>query len=194
MRREHHHGQATPLAEPTAHLNAVDVRQHQVKNHQIERLDSQRIEGGLTGAHLDHVIAVGTQDQSQGPPNLRLVVDNQHPGMAHRHTAPLRTGSVKTKRAPAPGASSSHSLPPCASTNPRAMVRPNPEPGARVCPRSKGRNSRSRSARGTPGPQSMTSTRTAPFRQVARAVIAVPDGVCRMAFSSRLVTTWSIWA
>src|SRR5438445_82360 len=95
----------------------------------------------LDGGKVNLLTATG--HQPPGAPDLRLVVHHQHAG-ATGHSLPPRgggfgrggapsgsqTGRVKTNRAPVPSPSSSHSLPPFASTNPRAIVSPSPVPGA----------------------------------------------------------------
>src|SRR5207244_3253787 len=130
VRRQHHHRQPAPFAQSPTHLHSVEIRQHQVENHQVERLDHQRIQRTFPRSDLRYLIAVGTQHKPQCPPDLRLVIHHQYPRLVH--TAPVRLGSVKTNRAPVTGPSSSHNLPPWASTKPRAIVSPRPEPGARV--------------------------------------------------------------
>jgi hypothetical protein len=63
---------------------------------------------------------------------------------------------------PPPGVSSGSSVPPIASVRPRDTVSPSPIPVVLlVAPsRWKGRNARSRSAAGIPGPQSITRSST----------------------------------
>ena len=50
-----------------------------------------------------------------------------------------------------------------------------------------------RAAGSTPGPASDTLTTTRPGRDATSTRTGAPAGECRAAFSSRLVTTWSIW-
>ncbi len=59
------------------------------------------------------------------------------------------------KVAPWPGSDCARSLPPLASTKPRAIASPSPVPAARRRRRGRARRSRSRSARETPGPWSV---------------------------------------
>src|SRR5690606_32681475 len=80
-----------------------------------------------------------------------------HEALPHDSRRVPATGIVIAKTAPPSGRLAAVMLPPCASTTPRAIVRPRPVPpwlGCRPCQKSANRFGRSSDA--TPGPSSAT--------------------------------------
>ena len=75
---EHQHGKRRSCpAQPAAHLDAVDVRQHQVEDHEIEGLASAELDRRLAKLR-DHDLVAGCQEQV--PETLaegRLVLDDE---------------------------------------------------------------------------------------------------------------------
>src|SRR5947209_1553642 len=105
-------------------------------------------------------------------------------------------GSVKRNVEPSPGAEAAESLPPWASTRPRLIQRPKPEPVGRVSARRKNLvKMRGRSELGIPSPLSLTDTATmsASSGDVQRSpLMQMPLGSAYLAaFSTRLVRTCS---
>src|SRR3954470_16802857 len=103
-------------------------------------------------------------------------------------------GRVKRKVDPSPGTDVADSLPPCASTRPRLIQRPSPEPVGRVSARRKNLvKMRGRSELGMPSPLSLTetATRSGSSGDVHRApLMRMPLGSAYLAaFSTRLVRT-----
>src|ERR1700676_68781 len=94
-------------------------------------------------------------------------------GVDGRAAAPVPFGMISgiliTMVQPPPGVSSMSSSPPMATTKPRATARPRPTPTRLVeSPRRwNGSKTRSRSARGIPGPRSMTRMSTRPATRPA---------------------------
>src|SRR5437588_729738 len=105
-------------------------------------------------------------------------------------------GSVNRNVEPSPGADVADSLPPCASTRPRLIQRPRPEPVGRVSARRKNLvKMRGKSELGIPSPLSLTDTATmsGSSGDVQRSpLMRIPFGSAYLAaFSTRLVSTCS---
>src|SRR5215213_389851 len=107
---------------------------------------------------------------------------------SERTGAGAPTGSVTTNRAPPPWASSSSTRPPWASATALTIASPSPLPPARVVsplPRANRSKTRSRSAAGTPGPRSATSSTALSASRRTETVTGVPAAVWIRAFSTR---------
>src|SRR5437660_846283 len=105
-------------------------------------------------------------------------------------------GRVKRNVEPSPGVEVAESLPPCASTRPRLIHRPRPEPVGRVSARRKNLvNIRGRSDAGIPSPLSLTDTATmsgSSGEVHTSPLMRMPLGSAYLAaFSTRLVSTCS---
>src|SRR5206468_463079 len=91
----------------------------------------------LSGPHGRHLVPVRLEARAERPPDLRLVVDDQH--LRHDRGSTVRTGadssgSSNTSVAPLPGVPSMWICPPCACTIARAIARPSPCPADCVDP------------------------------------------------------------
>src|SRR5581483_8156775 len=103
------------------------------------------------------------------------------------------TGRLTTIVVPPPGVSSTVRSPPTASTKPFATARPSPTPAPfGLSPRRwNGRNTRSRSSLGMPGPVSITRRSTLSPTWPAMTRTGIPTGAWRTPFSTRLATARS---
>ena len=118
-----------------ADLDAVAVGQHEVDDRRVRRAHGrlvERLRGGRRRIDLEAGVA---QDHAQRAQDLRLVVADED-ALGHDAARPtgrrLRGGSSDgnstTKLVPCPGSDSTETRPPLASTNPRTIARPSPEP------------------------------------------------------------------
>jgi hypothetical protein len=124
-RAEHEDGHRRPLAQAAGELDAAAVGEHEVDDGGVRRAHGGAVERLLHRGGLDHVVAGLAQDDLQRAQDLALVVDHEHPGeIAHAGSS----GSSTTKLDPWPGSDSTHTRPPLASTKPRTIARPSPEP------------------------------------------------------------------
>ena len=72
-------GTAERARMPPAHLEAVDLRQHQVEHDEVERLLGEAVERLLAVAGRDHLVAVALERERQQGLDRLLVVDEQDP-------------------------------------------------------------------------------------------------------------------
>ena len=96
----------------------------------------------------------------QSAQDLRLVVDDEDPHVAHLTTATCSAAAGRSRTNVEPPCSldgSTRMTPPFASAKPRAIARPRPLPRPSPLPRSNGSKIRSRSAATIPGPRSRTA-------------------------------------
>ena len=132
-------------ADATDHLGAIEIRQAEVQEDEVERdlgSGDDRLLAVRRGLHL---VAVGLEAGPQRAPDLRFVVDDEHAGHAPRSVAPRAAstersgptspgvepsgaGSSNTTDTPPVGAPSIRIRPPCARTIARAIVSPSPLP------------------------------------------------------------------
>ena len=136
-----------PAAQAADHFDAVDSGEAEVEDDEVGVLPGGDRERRLAGLGEVDVVAACAEVGRERAQDLGLVVDDEDA----RHSA---ARSRATMVSPPPGVSSASISPPIASTKPFATARPSPTPS--LWPESpsrwKGLNSRSRSARGTPGP------------------------------------------
>ena len=85
------------------------------------------VERLLGGLGRDRLVAGLAQDDAQRPQDLRLVVDHEDARHAGASTG-AGSGSSTTKDVPCPGSDSTRTRPPLASTRPRTMASPRPDP------------------------------------------------------------------
>src|SRR4051812_4063214 len=71
------HGQFRPAAELAKHLEAVDLRHHQVQNNPVRRARRERREGLFAARGELDLVAVRRESGAQRAANLGLVVDHQ---------------------------------------------------------------------------------------------------------------------
>jgi hypothetical protein len=128
--REDDHSDIGPGAQPAEHFRTVHVGEAQVEDDDIRPAVGKRLQRGSAVGRLPDEVAVGTQADVEGAPDLRLVVDDQDA----RHRSPA-AGRLKTMVVPPPGVVSTRIEPRCAVTMARAMASPSPEP-PRASPRS----------------------------------------------------------
>ena len=139
------HGHVGERADASDHLGAVEVRQAEVQEDEVERGLRRRDDRLLTVRRGPHLVAVGLEAGPQRAPDLRFVVDHEHAGHAPRSVAPRaastersgppspgvgpsNAGSSNTTDTPPVGAPSIRIRPPCARTIARAIVSPSPLP------------------------------------------------------------------
>src|SRR5262249_4756910 len=140
-------------------------------------------------------VARVAEDHLQPPHDLRLIVDDEHPGLGDVHAIACGCGTRGNETAnavPRPLSAWRLSWPPFASTKPRQIASPRPAP---CCPdwrpRKKGSNTCARGDGGIPGPLSVMRTITRSPAAPPLTVTGSPGGEKRTAFSSRLVNTRS---
>src|SRR5581483_8754381 len=171
-------------------FGAVHVRHPNVHQHEVGQVLDRRRDSFDPAVRLQRPEARELQHVARELPVLRVVVDDQDQLLRHRYAACL-SGSVNRNVLPAPTAVSTHSRPPCSSTNLRDNGRPRPVPSRRVvCPCSNSSKISSTSSGGMPAPVSATATSTAPSVNRADTSIRPSGGVNLIAFESRLKTTW----
>ena len=66
-----------PAAQPADDLDAVDVGQPEVEDHEVGRLGRGQVDGLQPGGGAEHPLALALQRPAQGMEHLRLVVDHQ---------------------------------------------------------------------------------------------------------------------
>ena len=122
---EHEDRHRGPLAQAPGELDAAAVGEHEVDDRGVGRAHGGAIERLLHRGGLDHLVAGLAQDDLQRAQDLALVIDDQHARqIAHAGSS----GSSTTNVDPCPGSDSTHTRPPLASTKPRTIARPSPEP------------------------------------------------------------------
>src|SRR6185312_5739276 len=173
-------GPQRPAGRQPSYARHVQVEHNQVRPelpHLLQRLFST--------AGIRHLVAGAAEGGAQHPPNLRLIVHDQHPPGAHA-VSPLRCGSHIRNRV-SPGRLCTVRSPPWARAMVRAMPSPSPEPG--ICSSTRGlryRRSKMRScsAGAMPAPWSVTVI-LAPAASPARSTTTgVPGGEYLKALSS----------
>src|SRR5439155_11573824 len=167
----------------TVHLGHPPVGDDDVSRALLER--RQRRRAARAGLAL---VAGAAERRGDDAGDARLVVDDEDAGPHRAHAAIRATGSCTVKRAPPPGRSPTTIRPPCASTISLATARPRPVPRGRVV--KKGSKMRSRSSCGTPGPESVTASSTAPSFTRAPSVISPPRGTASAALARSPRRTW----
>ena len=71
-RREHDDGDVAPLADPPAHLQAVDVGQAEVEDHDVRRATARSGSDPLFAVGRgDHVVAAGLETRAAAPATAR---------------------------------------------------------------------------------------------------------------------------
>src|SRR5690349_12214918 len=154
-RREHDDRQAAPAADLLADLHSRPVREDQVEHHRVRGPHGDGVERLLLGLGLLGGVPGAPQDHLERADDLRLVVDDQHPpGVgAHRTSTGWATsGNATANVAPSPPPCRLIS-PPFASTSPRQMARPSPDPWCGSVPRTNGSKISLRLEAAMPGPE-----------------------------------------
>ena len=132
--RDEQDGDVRPGADLARDVVARAVRQQQVEQHEVGRLERDLRERVGARPHDVHVVAGGLERGLERALDGALVVDDQHPcaASAHARTSSLTfmAGSTMRMHVPPPGASSIVSVPALASTKPRAIASPRPVPPA----------------------------------------------------------------
>jgi hypothetical protein len=82
-----------PAAQPGDHLDAVQVRQAQVEDHQVRRVLGGHLERLRPGGRDVHVVVAHPEVDPQRPQDLRFVVDDEHPGHGPAASRSRRPGS-----------------------------------------------------------------------------------------------------
>src|SRR3954452_8753687 len=170
-------------------LGPVHVRHPDVHQHQV----GQVLHGGRDAVdatvRLEGAEAGEAEDVPRELPVLRVVVDDQDQLVGHLYDS-CSSGSVNRNVLPASISLSTHSRPPCSSTNFRESGSPSPVPSSRVVwPCSNSSKISSRSAGAMPAPVSATAISTAPSTERAETSTRPSGGVNLIAFESRLNTT-----
>jgi len=119
---QHHHRHARPAAQRVQHVHAVEVGQPQVQHDELDVAAAGGVQRGGAGVGDDDVVPVGAQGDRQRAGERWVVLDHKNAGH------PASRGSVTTIVRPPPGVSSASSVPPFASTKPRATASPRPRP------------------------------------------------------------------
>src|SRR5205085_9933763 len=134
------------------------------------------------------------QDHLQSPDDLGLVVDDQDLGRGRAHAAGAGCGTSGKVTANAVSSLTPDCRamrPPLASTKPRAIASPSPDPRDERDPRTNGSKIRALSDGGTPRPRSITRTVTWPPAAPPVTRTATSGGECWTALSIRLANTRS---
>src|SRR4029077_11856150 len=126
-RRDEQDGNVRPGAYLARDVIARAVREQQVEQHEVGRLERNLRQRIGAGADDVHVIAGSLERGLESALDGSLVVDDEHPCAAsgHARTSSLTfmDGSTMRMHVPPPGASSIVSEPALASTHPRAIAR-----------------------------------------------------------------------
>src|SRR3954469_23504331 len=149
-------------ADSAQDLDAIDAGHAQIKQDRIHMMRAEMIQRFMAGRRHLRLVAQVANRLGEPIPHSSIIVDNQDDchGNSISNVAP---SEVETRRA----------SPPCARAISRTMASPSPVPSAR--PVTKGSNSRSAMAAGTPGPVSLTRRYNLLFSHVAESVIAPPS-------------------
>src|SRR3989442_6769163 len=142
-RGEHDDRQPAPASDLGADVDAAPVRQNEVQHDRIGRARGDRVERFLLGRRRLDLVARISQDHSEAANDLGLVVDDQNAlaSGAHEVAAGWGTsGNETAKEVPSPVPVCIWMRPPLASTNPRQIARPSPDPYLESLPRKKGSN------------------------------------------------------
>ncbi len=113
----------TSIPSPSGSTRSTIAASGGMQRREVERLLRRR-----RGHRLEPGVA---QHDAQRPQDLRLVVDDEHAPARRAHPTDAGTGAVgnsTTNVVPCPGRDSTAIVPPFASTKPRAIARPRPEP------------------------------------------------------------------
>ena len=135
-------GDIRPFAQMFQHFHPVHVRQPEIEQNDIRPAVGDLGKTGRAGFRFEDVMIGAFKGEAKKTTDLYFVVDNQ--GGSFRFHAfdqivlgsRTGTGRMMVKRAPPPSRFSAVSVPPWASTKPRAIERPRPSPpGFRSSPR-----------------------------------------------------------
>ena len=113
------------------HLDPVAVGQQEVDDRGVRRMQRREVERLLRRGRGHRLEAGVAQHDAQRPQDLRLVVDDEHAPARRAHPTGAGTGAVgnsTTNVVPCPGRDSTAIVPPFASTKPRAIASPRPDP------------------------------------------------------------------
>ena len=95
---QHDDGRLGPAAQALDHLHAFQVGQAEVEDHQVGRVPGGHLERlGPGGRHV-HLVLAHPQVDAQRAQDLRLVVDDQHPG--HGAVPPAVSSAASRSRWP----------------------------------------------------------------------------------------------
>src|SRR5690606_5628762 len=165
-REDDDRGRDAQAADGAQHLEAVDVRQPEVEDQQVELAAGGEVDTLPAGADVVRGVAGRPQPLRDEGRDPLLVLDDQD--LAHGTSwgssgRGPSSGSTIVNVLPMPGRESSSTVPPCACAIERTIVRPSPEPSAPLrSARTKRSKTRSWSAGSMPMPSSRTQSRTTP--------------------------------
>src|SRR5581483_3618519 len=175
-----------PAAQLARDVGAASIRENEVEDHGVRRTHGGARQRLLARRGRVDVVARSAQARLERAQDLRLVVDDEdarHAGTG----APTAAGSSTTKCAP-PSAGSARSVPPFASTKPRAIARPRPAP---PCSPSAWNGSKMRSRSAIAGPSFSTWIRTESADDSTRRRTSPSGGANLSALSSTFASTRS---
>ena len=141
-RDDHHHGalRERDLLDARQHLHAVDARQPDIQEHQLEFAAGQGRQARFAALHGRDGVGFILQHAAQGLADVRFVVHHQDAPQLHDSIAAGRApapsaasastmaGSSTVKRAPTGWLSSTRIWPLCSATMWLTMARPTPVP------------------------------------------------------------------
>ena len=113
------------------HFNAVDVGQHEIRQHHIRPFRAERIHARRARGHPFGLISQIANGLHQGAPMVGIIFHNQNPLLAHFGSF-SDIGNSMRRRAPLPPESATARLPPFFSMAVRARNNPSPVPCGRV--------------------------------------------------------------
>src|SRR5262249_25495078 len=90
---QHHHRDGGPLAQPPDDLDAVDVGQPEVEDHQVRLTIRGCRQSRDPALGLVHLESVRGQPGAQEAPDLRIVLDDHYDGVAGTHETTDPRGS-----------------------------------------------------------------------------------------------------
>src|SRR5436190_5600779 len=131
------HRYVRPFAQTPEHFNAFHVGQTEIEQDHVGSAMNDFVETALSGFSFVNLMVGAFEREPEQAANLFFVIDDQRrPSRFHQFASNVfssvtRTRTSMTNRAPPPSRFSAVSLPPCASTNPRAIASPKPSPPAR---------------------------------------------------------------
>ena len=73
------------LPNPAAHFKAVQIRQHQIEQHDVRAVALEQVEPGQTISGERELVAAAVEVQFEQLAVATLVVDNQHTGGTRDH-------------------------------------------------------------------------------------------------------------
>ena len=77
---EHQDRHVAVLAQPPAHLHAVQLRQPEVEHHRVGLEHAGLVEGGLAVAGHAHLVALLVERAAQDAGDVGVVLHHEHPG------------------------------------------------------------------------------------------------------------------